>query len=296
MSHKPDKTYETSPSEHNSAGQSSRTPNSDEKALASALVRFADTGSFTLLSLGGGKLGGTSAVQPNPAVKRLQSLAAKAEANGDTDAATHFAAKAEYLAKAITGNRKALYDLGRLELEDNHNKEAWICFIKAAKSPIFGNQHGYVPAMKKLAKMADGYQMYDEAELWRHRATEASTKKTDGLPRNNCIRSLERTQIAPVVAISSKVSAFEQHWHREQISEFLHYLHWIPQTKGFARKFMDDHYPGWTYSEVLAVIRDAEIVKGLNGAWCDERVIAIHFDHRQRYLVQWFDGTTASRT
>lgn len=45
------------------------------------------------------------------------------------------------------------------------------------------------------------------------------------------------------------VSVFREHRTREELNSLLHYGHIIPVSKGWTRAYVEDHYPGWTWSD-----------------------------------------------
>lgn len=86
---------------------------------------------------------------------------------------------------------------------------------------------------------------------------------------------------------------------RADLNALLHYGHFIPVSRGLTAKYVDEHFPGWTWNGLTAVLNAAGVFIG-GGAgtpYCDPAVGAVHFDNTESWLVEWEDGnvTNSSR-
>ena len=90
---------------------------------------------------------------------------------------------------------------------------------------------------------------------------------------------------------------FKQRRTREELNALLHYGHIIPVSKGWTRAYVNEHFPGWTWNELVRIVRVAGILvsKGGSPPRCDERVQELHFDSENAWLVEWTDGSRSSR-
>lgn len=81
---------------------------------------------------------------------------------------------------------------------------------------------------------------------------------------------------------------------REQLAQLLHYGFHIPMARGFTRRHVDEHYPGWTWNSLLRILSGAGVVVVDPGSplRCHERVVRVHFDSEEAWLVEWDDSTT----
>lgn len=84
----------------------------------------------------------------------------------------------------------------------------------------------------------------------------------------------------------------------------LHYAHWIPQTKGFTQRHLDEHWPGHTFNSLLSVWKAARIAtyaSGLGAVVTSSGLMReanglrdfrwIHFNNCQEWAVEWSDGS-----
>lgn len=81
---------------------------------------------------------------------------------------------------------------------------------------------------------------------------------------------------------------------REQLNKLLHYGHIIPISRGLTNKYVDGHYPGWTWNALIRVLSAADVYVGRGGTppRCDDRVVRVHFDSHEAWCVEWEDGRT----
>jgi hypothetical protein len=70
------------------------------------------------------------------------------------------------------------------------------------------------------------------------------------------------------------------------------------QSSGLHGRAYAEHFPGWSWNELLAVCKAAGIVAGSGtGAplRCDPRVRVFHFTDARKFAVEWNDGTVTVR-
>ena len=87
---------------------------------------------------------------------------------------------------------------------------------------------------------------------------------------------------------------FRHHDTRDDVAEVLRHGHWIPATRGITRSFLREHHPGWEWGELKAVYQAAGVIRtersgGMHQVRDD--VVAIHYDTRTFWLVEWEDGS-----
>jgi hypothetical protein len=79
---------------------------------------------------------------------------------------------------------------------------------------------------------------------------------------------------------------------RADLNALLHYGHFIPIKRGLTTRYVNEHFPGWTWDDLIDVLRAADVlmVNGVGTPHCDPGVGAIHFDDIDSWLVEWEDG------
>lgn len=92
-------------------------------------------------------------------------------------------------------------------------------------------------------------------------------------------------------------SSFLEHRTGEQLNELLHFGHVIPVSKGYTRRYVQTHYPGWTWNSLIAVLKAADVFVGRGGSppRCDDQVRAVHFDSATSFAVEWLDRAPTGR-
>lgn len=96
---------------------------------------------------------------------------------------------------------------------------------------------------------------------------------------------------------TNSFSSYTEHRTGAEIDRLLHHGHWIPVTKGFTQRYVDEHFPGWSWNDLMAIWRAAGIVvRPAGGAplQCDERVAAMHFSGPGNWLIEWRDGAVTT--
>ena len=94
--------------------------------------------------------------------------------------------------------------------------------------------------------------------------------------------------------MSNEWQGYKEHRTREELQALLRHGHYIPACRGWTREYVDKHYPGWTWNELMEIWRAAGIVVRRPGGAppaCDIRVKAIHFNGPRSFAVEWEDGT-----
>lgn len=88
------------------------------------------------------------------------------------------------------------------------------------------------------------------------------------------------------------VSNFREHRTLQECKLLLHYGHVIPICHGYTARFVTEHYPGWSWNELVEVFVAAGIIINRGGApaTCDDRVLRFHFSGPTEFLVEWIDG------
>jgi hypothetical protein len=81
-----------------------------------------------------------------------------------------------------------------------------------------------------------------------------------------------------------------------EVDALFHYGHIIPISRGFTRKFLDEHFPGWDWNGLVAVLKAADVFVDRGGSppQCRPGVTAIHFTDADNWAVEWFDGSLTS--
>ena len=84
-------------------------------------------------------------------------------------------------------------------------------------------------------------------------------------------------------------SQFAEHRTREELNSLLHFGHIIPVSKGWTKKHVDSHFPGWTWNQLIDICMAAQIVVRRGGAppKCDDRVAIFHFSSDTEFFVEW---------
>lgn len=84
---------------------------------------------------------------------------------------------------------------------------------------------------------------------------------------------------------------------RSHVDYVLHYSHWIPISRGFTQRMMAEHYPGWSYGQLIRLFDVAGIRilpddnEGAHGAphggRCHWQVVSFSFSSPEDYFVEW---------
>lgn len=90
-------------------------------------------------------------------------------------------------------------------------------------------------------------------------------------------------------------------WHasRADIDRVLHHTHWIPRSRGFTERFLQQSWPGWSLEKLIAVFDAAGIRKkplswrasAPHGGYCHWNLAYLHFNSRHHLHVEWNDMT-----
>lgn len=88
-------------------------------------------------------------------------------------------------------------------------------------------------------------------------------------------------------------ASFREHRTREELDGLLHYAHFIPVSRGFHDDYVAEHYPGWTWNELIYILRTAGVVidRGGTPPMCDPRVRAVHWTDATTFAVEWEDSS-----
>ena len=88
------------------------------------------------------------------------------------------------------------------------------------------------------------------------------------------------------------VSHFRERRTLGECKLLLHYGHVIPICHGYTATYVAEHYPGWTWNELVQVFVAAGIFVNRGGApaTCDDRVVTFHFSSPTEFYVEWIDG------
>ena len=86
---------------------------------------------------------------------------------------------------------------------------------------------------------------------------------------------------------------FREHLTLEQCKALLRYGHVIPISRGYTTAYVDEHFPGWTWNQLIRVFIAAGIYINRGGAppTCDDRVRTFHFSSPIDFHVEWIDGS-----
>lgn len=89
------------------------------------------------------------------------------------------------------------------------------------------------------------------------------------------------------------VSRFREHLTLDACKRLLHYGHVIPISKGYTADYVAEHFPGWTWNELVQVFVAAGIFINRGGSppTCDDRVVTFHFSSPTEFHIDWIDGT-----
>lgn len=77
---------------------------------------------------------------------------------------------------------------------------------------------------------------------------------------------------------------------RAQLNRLLHHGHPIPVTRGITKRFIDEHYPSWSWNSLTQVLKEMGVVRGDTPPHSDPGVGAVHLDGSGSWMIQWEDG------
>jgi len=127
----------------------------------------------------------------------------------------------------------------------------------------------------------------------------AFLKSLDGIPENQEPVSFNgaahfrvATPTSGFVNRESQWDSYREHRTGVQLDQLLHYGHSIPMGRGHTHKYVEEHFPGWTWSGLLEVLKAAEVFVGRAGSppRCHPTVKAIHFTNARTWAVEWLSG------
>ena len=90
---------------------------------------------------------------------------------------------------------------------------------------------------------------------------------------------------------------YAEHRTGVEVGQLLHYGHIIPVSRGLTEGYVAEHFPGWTWNNLMAVWEAAGIVvPSASGGLpsCDHRVKLIHFTGADAFAVEWVDGSVTT--
>jgi hypothetical protein len=127
----------------------------------------------------------------------------------------------------------------------------------------------------------------------------AFLKSLDGIPENQEPVSFNgaahfrvATPTSGFVNREPRWDSYREHRTGAQLDHLLHYGHSIPMGRGHTKKYVEDHFPGWTWSGLLEVLKGADVFVGRAGSppRCHPTVKAIHFTDARNWAVEWLSG------
>lgn len=89
---------------------------------------------------------------------------------------------------------------------------------------------------------------------------------------------------------------FAEHRTRDELNGLLHHGHIIPVSRGYMQAYVTEHFPDWTWNELMAVWRAAGVVINRGGTppKCNDEVLTIHFNGPESFAIEWSDGTVTT--
>jgi len=89
---------------------------------------------------------------------------------------------------------------------------------------------------------------------------------------------------------------FREHRTREQLNDLLRHGHVIPVSRGWTFDHVQANFPGWTWNQLIDIIRAAGILVSRGGSppACHDQVAAFHFSSDTEFLVEWIDEQGAT--
>ena len=81
---------------------------------------------------------------------------------------------------------------------------------------------------------------------------------------------------------------------RFDIDRILHFFHPIPLKHGWHQRHLDDHYPGWEWNAMIAMLRNAEVlIKRTGGSRCHWKLKQLTYTSPTDVQVDWDPDVTA---
>lgn len=82
---------------------------------------------------------------------------------------------------------------------------------------------------------------------------------------------------------------YTEHRSRDDLNELLRYAHFIAVGKGHTQRYVEQHYPGWHWNELIAILRIGGVLQKGDGdrLQCDPRVRSVHFGKGSLFAVEW---------
>ncbi len=85
---------------------------------------------------------------------------------------------------------------------------------------------------------------------------------------------------------------YAQHRTSDEVRRLLNYGHAIPIGHGKTKRFVDENYPGWTWNQLVEVLKAAGVFvpRGGGTPTCDPNLAEIYFDSDRGWLVHRTNG------
>jgi len=189
-----------------------------------------------------------------------------------------------------------------LGLTIGHSEVAWVTIYRSIDDVITAS--GPCGPYESANHSTWSWGAVDEAEQPARSTRIAQTvvaflRSLDGIPENHELAQLNgvahfrvATPMSGFVNREPRWDSYREHRTGAQIDHLLHYGHSIPMARGHTLKYVDEHFPGWTWSDLLEVLKAAGVLVGRAGAppRCHPTVKAIHFTDSPTWAVEWLSG------
>ena len=76
---------------------------------------------------------------------------------------------------------------------------------------------------------------------------------------------------------------------RYGIDRIMHFAHFIPVKKGLHQKYIDDKYPGWSWNQMVHLLKDAGVLieRAGGGSRCHWKLECLYVNKQFETTIEW---------
>ena len=80
-----------------------------------------------------------------------------------------------------------------------------------------------------------------------------------------------------------------EHRTRDELNELLRHAHFIAVGKGHTARYVEKHYPGWHWNELIAILRIGGVLRRDENErlTCDPKVVRVRLGRGSTFAVEW---------
>jgi len=84
------------------------------------------------------------------------------------------------------------------------------------------------------------------------------------------------------------LNEYTEHRTRGQLDELLRHGHFIAVGKGHTAAYVEQHYPGWTWNELIRILTIGGVIRRDGDRMsCAPKVRGLNFGGGSRFALEW---------